>query len=172
MIIGEVALVCLLALGEIVGAYGGNIPPGHDDRAAVCMEVGKVAEDLELPVALVVSVALEESRFVRDLKSKAGARGPMQIIPRYHCPDPMGRHRPHKRAGVIAGCDLILDGVKALRWFWATYEHDWGLALAHYNSGEKIYASSRAYARRIMRRADRIDEQIAVIQAQSAGGMR
>ena len=73
-------------------------------------------------------------------------------------------------AGVLAGCDLILDGVKALRWFWATYEHDWGLALAHYNSGEKIYASSRAYARRIMRRAERIDEQVAVIQAQAAGG--
>ena len=172
MVIGEIALVCLLALGEIVSAYGGNIPPGYDDRAAVCMEVGKVAEDLELPVALVVSVALEESRFIRDLKSKAGARGPMQIIPRYHCPNPMGEHKPHERRGVLSGCDLIEDGVKALRWFWMTYEHDWARALANYNSGETIYNSSRAYARRIMRRADRIDEQIAVIQAQAAGGMR
>lgn len=169
MIIGEIALVCLLALGEIVSAYGGNIPPGYDDRAAVCMEVGRVADELELPVSLVVSVALEESRFVRNLKSKAGARGPLQIIPRYHCPDSMGRHRPHKRRGVLAGCDLITDGVKALRWFWSTYEYDWSRALAHYNSGEKIYNSSRAYARRILRRAERIDEQIAVIQAQAAG---
>ena len=169
MIIGEIALVCLLALGEIVSAYGGNIPPGHEDRAAVCMEVGRTADNLDMPVSLVVSVALEESRFLRDLKSKAGARGPLQIIPRYHCPTATGEHKPHERRGVLAGCDLITDGVKALRWFWTTYEHDWSLALAHYNSGEKIYGSSRAYARRIMRRAARIDDQIAMIQAQEAG---
>ena len=133
MILDEVALVCLVALAEIVSAYGGHLPPGHDDKAAVCLEVGRAADELELPVALAVSVALEESRFTRQLKSKAGAMGPLQIIPRYHCPDAMGQHKPHARAG-----------------------------------GEKIYASSRAYARRIMRRAHRLDEQVSAIMAAHA----
>lgn len=169
MILDEVALVCLVALAEIVSAYGGHLPPGHDDKAAVCLEVGRAAEELELPVALAVSVALEESRFTRQLRSKAGAMGPLQIIPRYHCPDAMGAHKPHARAGQLAGCDLIVDGLKALRWFWLEYgEGDWSKGLAHYNSGEKIYASSRAYAQRIMRRAHRLDEQVSAIMAAHA----
>jgi len=162
MILDNVALVCLLALGEIVSAYGGNIPPGYEDRAAVCLEVGRAADELELPVEIAVSVALEESRFMRELKSKAGARGPLQIIPRYHCPNPEGAHKPHERRGRLAGCDLVIDGVKALRWFWIEYgEGDWSRGLAHYNSGEKVYPSSRAYARRIMKRAWRWGDQLA-----------
>jgi hypothetical protein len=169
VILDEVALICLVALAEIVSAYGGNIPPGHDDKAAVCLEVGRAADELELPVSVAVSVALEESRFTRSLKSKAGAMGPLQIIPRYHCPDAMGEHKPHARKGQLAGCDLIVDGLKALRWFWLEYgEGDWSLGLAHYNSGEKVYASSRAYARRIMKRANRMDEQVgAIMEAQA-----
>ena len=115
-----------------------------------------------------VSVAYEESKFTRDLTSKAGAVGPMQIIPRYHCPNSEGEHKPHKRQGVRKGCDLVRDGVKALAWFWATYDHDWPTALAHYNSGEKIFASSRAYARRVQRRARRINRQLNAIYTAEA----
>jgi hypothetical protein len=120
MILDEIALICLLAMAEMVGSYGGNIPPGHDEKVVVCLEVARAAEDLELPVSLVVSVAYEESKFERDLTSKAGARGPLQIIPRYHCPGPEGEHKPHERQGTLEGCDLVRDGVKALGWFWET----------------------------------------------------
>mgnify|MGYP003151979955 FL=1 len=168
MILDEMALICLLAMAEMVASYGGNIPPGHDDKAVVCLEVARTAEDLELPVALVVSVAYEESKFTKDLTSKAGARGPLQIIPRYHCPTPEGEHKPHERRGTLQGCDLVRDGVKALAWFWGRYDHDWAQALAHYNSGEKVYASSRAYARRVQRRARRINRQLNAIYTAEA----
>lgn len=168
MILDEVALICLLAMAEMVGSYGGNIPPAHDQKTAVCLEVARAADDMELPIALVVSVAYEESKFTTDLKSKAGAVGPLQIIPRYHCPTPEGQHEPHKRRGTIKGCDLVRDGVKALSWFWKQYDYDWPSALAHYNSGERVYASSRAYSRRVQRRARRINRQLNAIYSAEA----
>jgi hypothetical protein len=168
MVLEEIALICMLAMAEMVGSYGGNIPPGHDEKIAVCLEVAAAADEMEMPISLVVAVAYEESKFTRQLKSKAGAVGPMQIIPAYHCPSPEGEHKPHERRGTIKGCDLVADGVRALHWFWRTYDFDWPDALAHYNSGEKIYASSRAYARRIQRRARRINAQLtAVYRAES-----
>tara|TARA_R110000851_G_scaffold140684_2_gene278123 strand:- start:2364 stop:2876 length:513 start_codon:yes stop_codon:yes gene_type:complete len=168
MILDEIALICLLAMAEMVSSYGGNIPPGHDEKAVVCLEVARAADDMELPIALVVSVAYEESKFERELTSKAGAKGPLQIIPRYHCPSPEGEHKPHKRRGTLQGCDLVRDGVKAVKWFWETYDFDWPRALAHYNSGEKVYSSSRAYARRIQRRARRINRQLNAIYTAEA----
>ena len=92
MILDEIALICLLAMAEMVGSYGGHLPPTHDEKIGVCLDVARAAEDEELPVALVVSVAYEESKFTMDLQSKAGAVGPLQIIPRYHCPTPEGQH--------------------------------------------------------------------------------
>jgi len=168
MILDEIALICLLAMAEMVGAFGGNIPPQFDERVGVCLEVARAAENEELMVSIVVSVALEESAFQRKLRSKAGAMGPLQIIPRYHCPNAQGEHKPHERRGTLQGCDLVKDGVKAVGWFWRTYDHDWQRALAHYNSGTKIYNSSRAYARRVMRRSKRIERQLdAIMRAES-----
>lgn len=160
MILDEVALVCMLAMAEMVAGYGGNIPPGYDDKVSVCLEVARAAENEDLPVSIVVSVAYEESAFNRDLESKVGAVGPLQIIPRYHCPNSNGETDPHKRQGRLSGCDLIRDGVKALKWFWESYHQNWAVSLAHYNSGTKIFPSSRAYSKRVRRRAKRIDRQI------------
>ena len=145
MILQEAALICILALAEMVAGFG-HIPPQYDERLRTCIDIARTADEHELPVALVVALAHEESRFVADIVSKAGARGPLQIIPRYFCPNAQGELAPHKRAGRLEGCDLIVDGVKAVKWFWVTYDNDWSAALCHYNSGEKCFARSRGYA--------------------------
>ena len=168
MILDEVALICLLALAEMVASYGGNMPPKYEARLATCLDVAREAETAEIPVSLAVSVAYEESSFLDGLVSKVGARGPLQIIPRYHCPNAKGEHKPHERAGRLDKCDLVVDGVRALKWFWTTYDKDWPLALAHYSSGEKIYPSSRGYARRVIRRSHRLDDQLNILMALEA----
>ena len=123
MIVDEVVLICALAMAELVAAYGGNVPqkpPTYQQRFDVCVEVGRVADDLDLPVTLAVAVAQEESAFTWPV-SKVGAMGPLQIIPRYHCPGVDGVTAPSARKGQRAGCDLVDAGVKALLWFYARY---------------------------------------------------
>jgi len=168
MIVDEVVLVCVLAMAELVGAYGGNMPqkpPTYAERFDVCVAVGRKAAELEWDggglysaVTVAVAVAQEESAFTSPL-SKAGAMGPMQIIPRYHCPGPDGVVAPSKRRGVVEGCDLVDAGVKALRWFWLRYDRDWSQALCHYNSGTKCGSGSRRYAKRVLRRHRRLEAQ-------------
>ena len=110
----------------------------------------------------------KESLFRADPVRKAGARGPLQIIPRYFCPTADGELAPHKRAGRLEGCDLIVDGVKAVKWFWVTYDNDWSAALCHYNSGEKCFARSRGYAKRVVRRWRRLERQLNALLAAEA----
>ena len=119
--------------------------------------MAQTSVDLGVDPVLAVSVAIEESGLERGLVSKAGARGPLQIIPRYFCPSESGVVSPSKRQGVLYGCDLTYYGVKAIDWFLKEYEgegKDLGLrgALCHYNSGTHCNSSSRAYAQRVILR--------------------
>ena len=170
MILSENALICLIALTEIVYAYGGHIGPrmDYETRLETCVEIATVADEEELPVSLIVSLAQEESGFTRDLVSKAGAHGPLQIIPRYHCPDTSGIVAPHKRRGQLKGCDLIADGVRAAGWFFREYDHDWSEALCHWNSGSVCYRSSRSFAHRVIHRHRRIETQLRALLALEA----
>jgi len=162
MMITENALICLIAMSEIVYAFGGHIGPRmeYDARLETCVEIAAAAEEEDLPVSLVVSLAKEESGFTRALVSKAGAHGPLQIIPRYHCPSKHGVVAPHKRAGRLEGCDLITDGVRAVKWFRDTYAHDWPKALCHWNSGTTCLRDARAFAHRVIHRHRRIETQL------------
>lgn len=160
MILDEVVLICGLMLAEMVAGYGGHIPPGYDQKMEVCVEVGRAAEEVEeVPLGLALAVAYEESNFTKDLVSKAKAQGPLQIIPAYFCPDRNGHVLPHKRQGRLQGCDLVKDGIGALKWFLGEYG-DWKEALCHYNSGTKCYASSRGYSKRVRRRWARSERQM------------
>ena len=163
MIIQETIAICVLALAEMVASYGGHIPPSYHTRLEVCVEVAEGAEAKELPVALMVALSMEESAFTRDLTSKAGARGPLQIIPAYHCPNKSGKVEPHKRQGIAHNCNLIAAGLDAADWFWTQYDNDWRLALCHWNSGTKCVAAARAFSRRVMRRADRLEYQLTAL---------
>lgn len=167
MIFDEVVFVCALALAEMSAAWGGHLPPQAPDRMDVCVEIGRSAEERHLPMVLAVSVAYEESKFDRKVVSRVGARGPLQIIPRYHCPSISGVVDPSKRKGVAKGCDLIKHGVGALAFFWRRYgEGGWDEALCHYNSGEKCVSASRQYAARVLKRTRLLEAQLKVALTQ------
>lgn len=157
-----VELICTIALTHFIAVQH----PQYQERLtnnkyaskyAVCEEIAQTSIDLGIDPALAISIAIEESGLEEGLVSKVGAQGPLQIIPRYFCPDKKGVVAPRKSRGVLQGCDLTYYGVKAIDWFLKEYEgkgKDKGVkgALCHYNSGTRCNSSSRAYAQRILLR--------------------
>ena len=108
------------------------------DRISVCISVMDAAVELNAPPNLSAAVAFHESKFNSSVVSKAGARGPMQVLPKYWCPD-----------GKLKGCDLLREGIHALKVYLAKYD-DEKEALCHYNAGNKCTKQSRYYARRVL----------------------
>ena len=78
----------------------------HDrtpERFSTCLAVGSAAYSAGADVDLVVALSFTESRFNMGAVSSAGAYGPLQVKPVFHCPG--------KR---LKGCDLITAGLQAL----------------------------------------------------------
>ena len=111
-----------------------------------------------------LGMAWEESRFQKEAVSRTGCcHGPLQINPSYFCEE-----------GKLENCDLISDGVSAVkafhyrfsrsissepfRLFAVEHQREWAEPLCHYNAGNRCTPRSRAYARRIIRRADRLSD--------------
>jgi len=127
---------------------------GHSDRIATCIYVASKAESLGEDPSLIVSLAWSESRFNWKAKSKQGAIGPLQVIPKYWC---KGRKK----------CERIEAGLRALTW-WRAHANDKGVkwctrewmihALCRYNAGYRCGRKSRAWAATIMGRAEWLNE--------------
>lgn len=130
----QVYLACVTAIGWI--------SPSEitAERFNTCVAIGTqaVVEDVDMHMA--IAVAYTESRFSRDAVSPAGARGPMQVKPVFHCP-----------GGKLKGCDLITAGLRALKKYIKKYKR-WPDALCHWNSGNKCYRRSRLFARIVLKR--------------------
>ena len=105
------------------------------------MRVGLEAKEGGLPTHISIALAYTESRFSTEAKSNRGAVGPLQILPKYHCPGRTAR-----------GCDLLAAGLSALRRYRTKYG-DWASALCHWNSGNECYRRSRLFARIVLGRA-------------------
>lgn len=104
-----------------------------------CVDLGLDAEAYGFDPMLIISLAHTESRFNKLAVSKAGARGIMQILPRYFCPKE-------------GKCDYTKAGFQAWeRWSKGRTTKE---ALCRYNSGKKCSDSSRAsyYSRVILRK--------------------
>lgn len=136
-----ISALCLLATAPLPDRM-------VDERMPVCLEVAtRAAEAPDLDVYLVTAVAWEESKFHPDKESKAGARGPLQAIPKYFCPD-----------GKLEGCDLTLAGFTAMRRFRARFADDW---LCHYNQGNADCGrKARKYARRVTRLSESLRKRL------------
>ena len=105
----------------------------------ICIEVAAEAHAWGIEPSLAVAIAYEESRFHVDRVSRAGARGPMQVIPKWWCPNRSAED-----------CDFLFAGMKALDYY--TFRYDLPDALARYNGGRYRRTSpSYHYARRVMR---------------------
>ena len=125
---------CILALGIIGAEHGDDMHM----RAIACADVTYEAMRAGVDVQLAVSVAYHESRIDYRAASSQGAVGPMQVVPRWWCPE--------RKAD---GCDLVRAGVDALR----TYTERYGVrdGLARYNAGNEPGPRARAYASKVMR---------------------
>ncbi len=115
----------------------------HDrtpERFKTCVAVGSAAKQHHQDINLLIALSFTESRFNMNAVSSAGAHGPLQVKPVFHCPG--------KR---LKGCDLITAGLQALRKYRKKYGR-WSEALCHWNSGNKCYRRSRLFARIVLKR--------------------
>jgi len=83
----------------------------------------------KVDVKLAVAIARQESRFGRDLNSRAGAHGVMQLIPAT-----AARYRVHD---LCDASENIRGGISYIRDLFALYRGNVLLVLAGYNAGEK-----------------------------------
>lgn len=122
------------------------------DAVAVCHDVLTEANLAGVDLPLAAALSYTESRFRPDAESGAGAVGPLQVLPKYHCP---GKKR--------AGCDVIRAGIVALLRFMEKFGGK-GLdgVLCHWNSGNSCFSKSRKFAATVQRRARLIRRSIGV----------
>ena len=114
-------------------------PSLRDKRLRSCVSIASLAEKEGLPATEVAAIGYVESRYDSHRTSRAGARGVLQVIPKYWCPK-RGR----------AGCDYSIAGLRA----WRTYRKR-GLTegLCRYSTGKpcRMTSGGRRYARKVTR---------------------
>jgi len=108
-----------------------------EQRQPTCELVVEAALEFKIDPALLVAVAWHESRMNNSAVSRAGARGALQILPRWWC----GSQR----------CDLIYNGARAFHRWRKRAKGNTLQALAMYNGGNKPGARSRRYAVAVMK---------------------
>ena len=107
----------------------------------VCTEVAKEAINQNVDPILAVSIAYHESRFSSPTSEK-GAKGPLGVIPQYHCPS-------------YGKCDFTKAGITALKkWIKVNKGKSLCKILAQYNRGfDGICKNGRSeyfYAQRVL----------------------
>jgi soluble lytic murein transglycosylase-like protein len=135
VLLAQLLAPCSTAVGALRAEGVGGVE--LVTRSVVCADVAATALGHGVSPRLAVAVAWHESRLARVAESGEGALGPMQVIPRWWCPD-----------RVAEGCNLVTAGVVALK----TYTERHGLAdgLARYNAGNDPGPKARDYARRVL----------------------
>lgn len=140
--------LCLLATSELPTSKAVA-------RFADCVQLAERAAQAGHEPSLIVSLGVEESGLDSRATSRCGARGILQAIPRWHCPD-----------GVERDCDLVAAGLRAVERWQSRAGDAW---LCHYNAGNDCGARARAYARRITRRADSWKRRLDAAEEQTRG---
>ena len=115
----------------------GNTSADIQHRTKVCQELVVEAKKAKAPVEEVLAISWREAGLRRDIVSHKGAVGPLQILPRWHCPRKTAK-----------GCDLFKYGVLAWLKYKKKYKSEGRLgALCHYNSGNTCGKVSKQYAK-------------------------
>jgi soluble lytic murein transglycosylase-like protein len=130
----------LIAVTLCSQAMTWNVARPYDTAFRTCLEVAQGAYLEGIPADLAVALSFTESRFNPEARSSRGARGPLQILPKFHCPD-----------GRLQGCDLVAAGLSALKRYRKRYKR-WRDVLCHWNSGNRCYRRSKLFARIVLRR--------------------
>ena len=122
-----------------------------DESHEMCVIVTKAAIDEGFPpmhAAYILATAYNESRFRRDARGAQGEIGPVQIKPKWWCPN-----------GDATRCDPLHYGIRALAKLYLSKRYgnrDWHMALGMYNGGPKspdwFYGDTvTSHARRVLR---------------------
>ena len=104
-------------------SYQKKISKTIPKRMAICQQVAKEAIKQKVDPILAISVAYDETRF-ENLTSPKGAKGPLGVMPQYHCPKK-------------GNCDYTQAGIAALKKFLDLNNKKMCKALAQYNRGLK-----------------------------------
>lgn len=119
--------------------------PATDIQKVYCEDIVVMSLQSGEDPPLMLSIAWNESRFLPNRKSTAGAVGPMQIMPKYWCP-----------RGKRKGCDLVEAGFNAWQTYFLMEKGNEREALCRYSSGRRCKQSSsaRRYAKKVLRTRD------------------
>ncbi len=134
----ETLLMCAALLAPYANA------PNLKGRLTTCVKVATTAQEHGLDPKTMIALGWVESGMLATAVSRAGAVGPMQVLPRYCCPNKKAR-----------GCDLIAAGMRAFK-RWRKHYKPIRETLCHYNAGWKCGGRSKAYARAVLRERARL----------------
>ena len=148
--IHEHQVLCGAALMQLGGSttsssYLRKVLRTYEDRMDTCLNIASLAKEWMVEETFAISIAWVESKFSEKVVSSAGAVGPMQVLPKYWCPN-----------GKQKGCDLTIAGIRALDRLVSKYD-TLAAAACHYNSGLKCNKHSRRYATRVLVIKQRLD---------------
>ena len=141
--------LCALWIVTLANTIGEPPPHGQEEERAieVCQLIVESADRQDVDPVLAVAVGWNETRLRFGLRSPCGARGPMQVIPHYWCPDRRGRWSANGQH-ITKDCDLIDAGVFALSYYLET-RGSVGTAL-------RSYGGSQGYSARVLTLAEAI----------------
>tara|TARA_R110000824_G_scaffold294158_2_gene482495 strand:- start:670 stop:1149 length:480 start_codon:yes stop_codon:yes gene_type:complete len=115
------------------------------DRMVTCEKVVEVAEIWNIDPALLVAVAYHESRMNKDAVSRAGAVGPLQILPKWFCGSQACDYAYVGGRAYTKWRNRVKRKRKKLIDFWT---------LAHYNGGNRPGSRSFRYAKTVLKTRD------------------
>jgi len=123
----EFFIPCWIALGSMFSdapskSYIHKQSKTFASRLQACNHVALEARKQDVDPMLAISIARHESGFNPKVTSNKGAKGPMGVIPKYHCPK-------------TGECDYTKAGVSALKLVTGMYPNNLCQALAVYNRG-------------------------------------
>jgi soluble lytic murein transglycosylase-like protein len=101
----------------------------------VCEQVSTAAYKAGVDEPLALAVAVEETRLQHLAHKKSGARGPMQVLPKYWCP-------------AQGKCDYVEAGVDALKYYLDDSPSERRALQRYAGAGKR----ARNYAERVLRR--------------------
>ena len=120
-----------------------NLPtsPEHSEAMATCLVIAHTAEAHGESMPVLLSLAWHESRLRWSAKSRVGAVGPLQVIPRFWM--------------VSEPCE-VAAGVQAFR-FWRSKSMGMVEAVAKYNAGHKPKPRAFIFANRVVALAEALN---------------
>ena len=108
-------MICSILFATFINITGG-VYYDEDHRVETCAAVMSEAKRQGVDPKLAVAVAWSESRWYATVTNKrSGAKGPLQILPRYWCPSADGVWRIHELG--VSKCNYLKGGVRALKYY-------------------------------------------------------